>query len=165
MWYNPATRRVESVDEANGPMRCKLSAFAATPWIYCFSTIALPYDVFFPRKHPSGFPSMSHRFPPAPFSFPLDASEPTLVRFQFRATHLAHLCHDRTCRCHCHSAIPTAEASPWAGKFSGLAARGEGTGDVHWLLLLLGMHPITILIAVALWPVWLVLVLRLHFLR
>jgi hypothetical protein len=30
------------------------------------------YDVFFPRKHPSGFPSMSHRFPQAPFSFSLD---------------------------------------------------------------------------------------------
>jgi FMN phosphatase YigB (HAD superfamily) len=29
------------------------------------------YDVFFPRKHPSGFPSMSHRFPRAPFSFSL----------------------------------------------------------------------------------------------
>jgi hypothetical protein len=30
------------------------------------------YDVFFPRKHPSGFSSMSHRFPRAPFSFSLD---------------------------------------------------------------------------------------------
>jgi hypothetical protein len=43
--------------------------------------------------------------------------------------------------------------------------RGEGTGDVYWLLLLLGLHPITILIAVALWPLWLVLVLLLHFFR
>ena len=32
---------------------------------------AAAYDVFFPRKHPPGFPSMSHRFPPAPFSFSL----------------------------------------------------------------------------------------------
>jgi hypothetical protein len=29
---------------------------------------AVAYDVFFPRKHSSGFPSMSHRFPRAPFS-------------------------------------------------------------------------------------------------
>ena len=32
------------------------------PWLMMFS---------FPRKHPSGFPSMSHRFPRAPFSFSL----------------------------------------------------------------------------------------------
>src|SRR5437588_4841654 len=25
------------------------------------STLVVAYDVFFPRKHPSGFPSMSHR--------------------------------------------------------------------------------------------------------
>jgi hypothetical protein len=39
---------------------------------YCCATIAVAYDVFFPRNHPSGFPSMSHRFPRAPFSFSLD---------------------------------------------------------------------------------------------
>src|SRR5437773_6146206 len=38
---------------------------------YCDQTIAVAYDVFYPRKHPSGFPSMSHRFPRAPFSFSL----------------------------------------------------------------------------------------------
>jgi hypothetical protein len=32
---------------------------------------AVAYDVFAPRKHPSGFPSMSHCFPRAPFSFSL----------------------------------------------------------------------------------------------
>ena len=39
---------------------------------YCCSTLAVAYDVFLPRKHPSGFPSMSHRFPRAPFSVSLD---------------------------------------------------------------------------------------------
>jgi hypothetical protein len=34
-----------------------------------FAALAVAYDVFFPRKHPSGFPSMSHCFPRAPFSF------------------------------------------------------------------------------------------------
>jgi hypothetical protein len=32
---------------------------------------AAAYDVFFPRKHPSGFPSMSHHFPRVPFFFSL----------------------------------------------------------------------------------------------
>jgi hypothetical protein len=34
-----------------------------------FAALAVAYDVFFPRKHPSGFPSMSRCFPRAPFSF------------------------------------------------------------------------------------------------
>ena len=48
-------------------------------WPHCDATSeclprhpAVAYDVFFPRKHPSGFPSMSHRFPRAPFSFTHD---------------------------------------------------------------------------------------------
>ena len=53
----------------------------------------------------------------------------------------------------------------WQGDSVHWEPRGEGTGDVYWLLLLLGLHPITILIAVALWPLWLVVVLLLHFLR
>jgi hypothetical protein len=32
----------------------------------------MAYDVFFPRKHPPGFPSMAHRFPRAPFSMTHD---------------------------------------------------------------------------------------------
>jgi|SRR5947207_10886193 len=64
---------------------------------YCCSTLAVAYDVFFPRNHPSAFPSMSHHlirlqsesltlsdlpihvaripaapFPRAPFFFSLD---------------------------------------------------------------------------------------------
>jgi hypothetical protein len=53
----------------------------------------------------------------------------------------------------------------WPGNSTEWEPRGQGTGDVYWLLLALGMHPITFLIAVALWPVWLVLVLLFHFLR
>jgi hypothetical protein len=37
-------------------------------------TSPVAYDVFFPRNHPSGFPSMSHRFPQAPFSLTHDLS-------------------------------------------------------------------------------------------
>jgi len=29
--------------------------------VVMYSTLVVAYDVFFPRKHPSGFPSMSHR--------------------------------------------------------------------------------------------------------
>jgi hypothetical protein len=41
------------------PLHSRPRAHALPP--YCCSTLALAYDVFFPRKHPSGFPSMSHR--------------------------------------------------------------------------------------------------------
>jgi hypothetical protein len=53
----------------------------------------------------------------------------------------------------------------WRGDSVEWEPRGEGTGHVYWLLLLLGMHPITFFIAVALWPIWLIVVLLLHFLR
>jgi hypothetical protein len=43
-------------------------------------TLVVAYDVFFPRKHPSGFPSMSHRFPRAPFSFSLDVEHQVAYR-------------------------------------------------------------------------------------
>ena len=36
------------------------------------STLVVAYDVFLPRKHPSGFPSMSHRCRRAPFSLTHD---------------------------------------------------------------------------------------------
>jgi hypothetical protein len=42
----------------------KIHIFASSGWV--------AYDVFSPRKHPSGFPSMSHRFPQAPFSLTHD---------------------------------------------------------------------------------------------
>ena len=41
------------------PLHSRLRAHALPP--YCCSTLAVAYDVFFPRKHPSGFPSMSQR--------------------------------------------------------------------------------------------------------
>jgi hypothetical protein len=50
------------------PYRNAFSVFARHP--------AVAYDIFFPRKPPSGSPSMSHRFPRAPFSFSLDAKAP-----------------------------------------------------------------------------------------
>jgi hypothetical protein len=53
----------------------------------------------------------------------------------------------------------------WEGDSVDWEPRGEGTGDVYWLLLLLGLQPITILIAIALWPIWLAVVLLLHFFR
>src|SRR5881227_1267302 len=43
----------------------RIRAYALPP--YCCSTLAVAYDVFFPRKHPSDFPSMSHRFPRTPY--------------------------------------------------------------------------------------------------
>jgi hypothetical protein len=53
----------------------------------------------------------------------------------------------------------------WPGDSVDWAPRGEGSGSIYWLLLAAGTHPITFLIAVALWPIWLVVLLLLHFLR
>src|SRR5438094_5929568 len=82
------------------PPRNKFSVFATTPWIssrcpaslvrfssarsrlppYCCSTLAVAYDVFFPRKPPSGFRSMSHRFPAGSILFLV--REKTMSRFE-----------------------------------------------------------------------------------
>jgi hypothetical protein len=64
----------------NSPMLRRLKAFAPAtsetghPFLRDLVIIAAAYDVFFLRKHPPGFPSMSHRFPGAPFSFSLGCS-------------------------------------------------------------------------------------------
>jgi hypothetical protein len=64
----------------NSPMLRFSKAFApgtsetGHPFLRDLVIIAAAYDVFLPRKHPSGFPSMSHRCRRAPFSFSLGRS-------------------------------------------------------------------------------------------
>jgi hypothetical protein len=59
------------------PMRSTVALTAFTDHVVhpihsiVLQRIAVACDVFFPRKHPPGFLSMSHRFARAPFSFSL----------------------------------------------------------------------------------------------
>jgi hypothetical protein len=43
--------------------------------------------------------------------------------------------------------------------------KGEGSGGLYWTLIALGLHPIGIIIGAVLWPIWLVAVLLLRFLK
>ena len=44
-------------------------------------------------------------------------------------------------------------------------SKGEGSGALYWTLMALGLHPISIVIGAVLWPIWLVAVLLLRFLK
>jgi hypothetical protein len=71
-----------------GPAAPFASSRSRTPAVL-FSTIAVAYDVFLPRKHPSGFPSMSH----------------CLIRFQPEKPHPLGSAHP--CRSHPSGSIET----------------------------------------------------------
>ena len=43
--------------------------------------------------------------------------------------------------------------------------RGEGNGELYWTLFALGLHPIGILIGAVVWPIWIVAILLVRFLR